>query len=108
MLVGWRPWGKVRERCAYCGLRFERGGPEYFSGSMLSNLFIAELLFAVGFVAALVVTWPNVPWDALTYGAAIGMALAPVIMYPVSKVLWLAMDVAIRPVTPEELVPPRR
>lgn len=73
---------------------------------MLSNLLIAEMLFAIGFLAVLALTWPDVPWDALTYGAAIGMALAPVVMYPVSRVLWLAMDVSIRPVTPEELVPP--
>jgi hypothetical protein len=31
------------------------------------------------------------------------MVLLPVLLYPFSKVLWLAGDTLIRPVTPEEL-----
>ena len=106
VLAAWRvgrPWGAVRERCAACGFRFERSDDRYFAGAMFANLVIAELLFAVGFAAALVLTWPDVPWDALTYGGAAGMLLVPLLCYPAAKVLWLAADVLVRPVTPGEL-----
>ncbi len=100
-----RTWGAVLERCSGCGFRFERSDDGYFSGSMLTNLAIAEGLFAIGFAAVVLITWPDVPWDALTYGAALGMLLSPILLYPVSKVLWLAFDVLLRPVHAGELSP---
>jgi uncharacterized protein (DUF983 family) len=106
VLAPWRvgrPWGAVRTRCEACRFRFERSDDRYFGGAMLVNLLIAELLFALGFVAAILLTWPDVPWDALTYGGAAGMLLVPLLFYPVSKVLWLTVDVLVRPVTSEEI-----
>jgi uncharacterized protein (DUF983 family) len=98
-------WASVRERCDHCGLRFHRGDPEYFSGAMFANLIVSEGFFVISFAAALFLTWPNVPWDALTYVGVAVMALLPVVMYPVSKVVWLAMDTLVRPVTDDELLP---
>lgn len=100
VMAGWRD---ARERCAACGLRFSRGDAEYYSaGVMLANIVIAEGIFAIGFVAVLIATWPNVPWDALTWGAVVLMLALPVVLYPFSKVLWLAGDVLIRPVTSDD------
>ena len=95
----------MRPRCASCGLRFERSDDGYFSGAMLCNLLIAELIFFVGFVAAILLTWPAVPWDALMYGGAVAMIALPVLLYPFSKALWLAVDVSVRPVLPSECAP---
>lgn len=106
VLARWRvglPWGAVRQRCDACGFRFERSDDGYFAAAMLINLISAELLFAFSFAAAILVTWPEVPWDALTYYAAAAMLLLPVLFYPVSKLLWLTIDVLVRPVTPAEL-----
>jgi uncharacterized protein (DUF983 family) len=106
VLARWRvglPWGAVRPNCPACGFRFERSDDRYFAGAMLVNLISAELLFAFGFVAAVMLTWPEVPWEGLTYGAAAAMLLLPLLFYPVSKVLWLTIDVMVRPVTPPEL-----
>ena len=100
-----RHWAAVRDRCESCALRFDRGDGDYFfSGARFSNLLIAELLFAVGFTWIFLATYPDVPWDALTYGGAAAMVLAPILLFPFSKVLWLALDIMIRPVTPDELV----
>ena len=97
-------WGTVRERCAACGLRFHRGDPEYYSaGAMFANLAVAEGVFVIGLGAVLFATWPDVPWTALTYGGAALMFVLPVLFYPVSKVVWLTLDVLIRPVTPDEV-----
>ena len=105
VLRGWRPgiWGSARERCSGCGLRFTRSDDRYFAGAMLCNLLAAELFFALSFVAAVLLTWPDVPWDGLTYAMAAAMVVGPVAFYPVSMVLWLTMDVLVRPVTPDEL-----
>ena len=98
-----RGWAGVRERCSGCGFRFERSSDNYFAGAMLTNIIIAELIFVVLLVGTLWATWPEVPWDLLQYGGAAAMVVLPIALYPFSKVTWLAADVLIRPVTPEEL-----
>jgi uncharacterized protein (DUF983 family) len=95
-------FGKVRERCAACGFRFERTDESYFSGAMFFGLLMGEGLFAVSLLIIVVASWPNVPWDALTFGAPIGMLLLLPILLPFSKVVWLAIDVLVRPVQPQE------
>ncbi len=93
-------WRDTRALCDACGLRFSRGDAEYYSaGALFANIVIAEGLFALGFVTTLLATWPDVPWDALTYVSMFLMIALPVLLYPFSKALWLAGDVIIRPVT---------
>jgi uncharacterized protein (DUF983 family) len=110
VLRGWDPqrWGSARERCSGCGFRFTRSDDRYFAGAMLPNLLMAELTFALVFVAVVLLTWPDVPWDGLTYGIATAMAVGPFALYPVSMVVWLTLDVLVRPVTPDELEPADR
>src|ERR1044071_10291637 len=70
-------WFKMRERCGNCGLPIERGERDYFIGSMMFNLAVAELVFAVMFVAILIGMWPNVPWDTLQWAGPLGAAVSP-------------------------------
>jgi len=98
-------WGKVNHRCATCHFRFERSSDSYFTGAMFFNLITAEFLFAVMFTTAIILSWPNINWDVITYGAAGGMAIMPIALYPFSKVLYLTVDVFMRPVRPEECDP---
>jgi uncharacterized protein (DUF983 family) len=95
-------FGAVRPRCAGCGLRFERTDDSYFSGAMTFGFLLGGFIFAFTFLIILVTTWPNPPWDALQY-APVGMALLMALVVPVSRVLWLTVDVLMRPVVPEEL-----
>ncbi|HSQ32593.1 MAG TPA: DUF983 domain-containing protein [Gemmatimonadaceae bacterium] len=98
-----RHWLKLRERCPKCGLRLERGEHDYFSGSVLFNFIFSELLFAFVFVVYLIVKHGDVDWDTLQF-VLIGMVgLAPIALYAISKLLWLAFDLMLRPVTSEEL-----
>ena len=96
----------MNAKCSHCGFRFTRSNDSYFSGAMLANLAVAEGLFAVVFGVSLIVSWPNVPWDTLTWAMPLGIALAPALLLPFAKVAWLTFDVAFRPVTPEEIVAP--
>jgi len=98
-----RGWGSVNERCSLCNFKFARSGPEYFTGAMFCNFLIAEFLFASCFATAVVVTWPDVPWDAMTYIAVAGAVIVPTLLYPFSKVAWLTVDTLVRPVMLEEM-----
>jgi uncharacterized protein (DUF983 family) len=93
----------VRLKCSGCGLRFERSRHNYFSGAMFFGLLIGETLFVTALVTTIIVTWPSVPWDAITYVAPIGMIVVMLLLLPISKVVWLGVDVLVRPVTAAEL-----
>ena len=98
-----RGWFRTQVRCGSCGIRVERGEHDYFMGSMLLNFSLTGLLLLVGVAVFLVVQWPDVDWDWLEWGAPVAMIALPVILFPFTKLLWLAIDIAMRPVTAEEL-----
>jgi uncharacterized protein (DUF983 family) len=89
-------WFSMRPSCPVCGLVTE---PEegYFLGAIMLNLVVAELLFAAGLAAVILSTWPNPPWTALWIGSMVGIVVVPVVLYPFSKTLWLAVDLTFRP-----------
>jgi uncharacterized protein (DUF983 family) len=93
----------VRERCSSCGFRFCRSDDDYFSGAMFFGILIGETLAVLGIAGAIFLTWPNVPWDGLTYGAPLVMLVVMVLLFPMSRVVWLGVDVLVRPVQASEL-----
>lgn len=99
-------WWRLRERCGACDRLLERGERDYFVGGMMFNLALAEGLFTVGFVTWLVTSWPRVNWTALQVAAPLGMLVSPIVLYPVSKLLWLAFDLMLRPDRHPQPVPP--
>jgi uncharacterized protein (DUF983 family) len=72
-------WFRMRERCPRCGLLLNRGEEGYQVGASMFNIIAAELVFAALFLAILVATWPDPPWDALLYGGMVLMIVAPVV-----------------------------
>ena len=96
-------WFRLEERCPKCGLHLERGEHDHFLGAMMFNIVVAEAVFVIGFVVILLATWPSPPWTLLEYGGVIAMILAPIVLYPLSRTIWLAFDLALRPPTPDEL-----
>jgi uncharacterized protein (DUF983 family) len=98
-------WFGLRPACPRCGLRLDRGEPDYFLGAIVFNMAFAEGVFALGLIGVLLWTYPSPPWDALYYGGIAGMILAPIFFYPFSKLCWLAFDLAFRPPRPEDFEP---
>jgi uncharacterized protein (DUF983 family) len=96
-------WFRMREHCSTCGLRLERGEEDFFLGSMMFNLILSEGLFALVLIAWIISVWPNVPWDLLQYVVVAAMVVAPFVFLPFSRLIWLASDILIRPVTDEEM-----
>ena len=70
------------------------------------NIALAEGVFVIMLIVTLATTWPRVPWTLLQYGAPAAMVLAPILLYPFSKLVWLAFDLMLRPVVPNDFSPP--
>lgn len=93
-----KDWFHLRERCPTCGIALERGEEsDYYTGGMLLNIALCFVIFAVGFGGILILTYPRVPWNVLQYGLVAAMILLPIVLYPVSRLEWLAVDLAVRP-----------
>jgi uncharacterized protein (DUF983 family) len=93
-----KSWFRLQNRCATCGIRLERGETDdYFLGGMFFNILLAELLFALVLLIVLIAMWPDVPWAGVEYSLIIAMIAAPILLYPVSRLMWLALDLLLRP-----------
>ena len=91
-------WFTLKPRCTRCGIRLDRGeADDYFLGGMFFNIVLAEILFAIVLLVVVITMWPNVPWDGVEYSLIIAMVAAPIVLYPVSRLMWLALDLLLRP-----------
>jgi hypothetical protein len=89
----------MRRTCPDCHLILDRGEHDYFLGGYTVNFVVAELLIVVAGGLFIVFTWPEVPWELLTWSLVFLMIIAPVLFYPLSKTFWLATDLILRPLT---------
>ena len=90
-------WFELAEECPRCGLDTDRGEEGHFLGAMLLSLVAVELVVAALGALTIVVAWPAVPWNAITIGGVILAVGMPVGLYPFSRLLWLGVDLHIRP-----------
>jgi uncharacterized protein (DUF983 family) len=88
--------------CPSCGLRLDRGERDFFIGAYTINLIVAELMVFFGGILVLLRTWPDVPWTALMWGLAALMVAGPILLYPLSRQVWLAFDLIFRPAEPSD------
>ena len=98
-----RRWVIMRRSCPDCHLLLDRGEQDYFLGGYVINFVTAELLVVLGGLAAIVLTWPDVPWDGVLWGLLLLMVPLPLLFFPFSRTLWLALDLSFRPVTLSDL-----
>ncbi|HEX5614926.1 MAG TPA: DUF983 domain-containing protein [Acidimicrobiia bacterium] len=77
--------------CPRCGLHFERESG-YWAGALAINIILVGGLFAVTFVVALVLTVPEVPVGPLLAILVPIMVVGPIVAYPFSKTIWVAID----------------
>jgi uncharacterized protein (DUF983 family) len=91
-------WFRLREQCPSCALPLERGEQhDYWIGGMMFNIVLSEMLAVLVVGAAILVTWPDVAWTAVRVGAIVLMVAAPFLLFPMSRVMWLAFDLIFRP-----------
>ncbi len=91
-------WLRMRHACPGCHLVLDRREPDYFMGGFVLNFIAAELFVAAGGFVAVLATWPAVPWTAIEIGLVAFAVPLPILTYPFAKTLWLAIDLAFRPV----------
>lgn len=92
-----RRWLFLQPRCPRCALKTDRGNRDHFVGAYLVNLIIAELLFAGALVIWMISVWPDVPWGRIEYVLVGAMLLAPAVLYPFTRTVWLAADLIFDP-----------
>lgn len=95
-------WFTMREHCPSCGLRFERE-PGYWVGAVIVNTTIIFGTFLVVFGGMVAVTWPDVSWPAVLATTASANVTIPIIFYPMSKTVWLALELSWHPLEPNEI-----
>jgi hypothetical protein len=92
----------MKEDCSQCGIHFERE-EGYWVGALIINTTVTFGTFLLIFVSGILVTWPDVPWTAVGAVTIIANGVIPVAFYPVSKTLWVALELGWHPLEPAEV-----
>ena len=98
-------WFRMKERCPSCGYQFERE-EGFFLGAYVMNLAMAQgLVMLLAVVPAIIIlnADPDAGLELVILGGLIGAVVAPIVFYPFSKTLWVAVELTLRPV--DELEP---
>ena len=87
----------MRDRCPSCGLRLDRGEHDFWAGAWMLNIVGVETAFVILLAAGVFAVWPDVPWHAVTWVGVAGMIALPLLLFPTSRTLWLAVDLSFQP-----------
>jgi uncharacterized protein (DUF983 family) len=106
-----RRWFEMTPRCGGCDIMLDRGENDFFIGAYLVNLIVAELIAAVFIALAVIALWPDVSWTWMTRVGIALMIASPLFFFPISRMVWLAIDLTFQPATAKDfgarLTPPR-
>jgi len=84
-------WFRMVSDCPNCHFHFERE-PGYWVGAVAINTAVIGFLFAIVLVVFSALTVPDIPWVKLLLLELPLMAFGPILFYPYSKTLWVAID----------------
>ncbi len=84
-------WFDIVDHCPRCRLHFERE-EGYWVGALAINIAVTSLVFALVFVVGLALTIPDVPVAELLAVLVPLMIVVPIVDYPFSKTVWMAVD----------------
>lgn len=97
-----RRWMVMVDRCPRCALRFERVEGHWIGAIGINTMVsFAALLVVVAVGTALTV--PSVPLVPMLAVAMTTALIFPLAFQPVSRTLWTAIDLAVRPLEPDDL-----
>ena len=83
-------------------LRFERE-EGYWVGAVIINTTVTFATFVLVFGWLVAMTWPDVPWGVVMGITVTANAAIPIVFYPLSKTVWLALEMSWHPLELEEL-----
>jgi uncharacterized protein (DUF983 family) len=97
-----RHWFTMVERCPRCGMKFERE-EGFFLGAYVVN-FGAMMVAIAAFIAiGMAVSLPDPNAGKLALGGVAVGILVPILFYPISKTVWSAVDLLMKPLEPKEV-----
>lgn len=95
-------WLSMVERCPSCGHKFERMDG-YWVGSMILSFAITAGAFLTIFLAGIALWWPDPPYTALLVISLVVSGLTPLLAFPWSRTLFVAVELAVHPLEPHEV-----
>ena len=95
-------WFARRERCAGCGLRWERNYEGFMLGAMAISFITTGGSLLVTMLIGVVSTYPDVPLVPVLGSTVAVTLVVGVFGYPISYTLWQAIDLYLRPVTEDD------
>lgn len=97
-----RRWFTMVPMCPGCSLPFDRE-PGWVLGAMTINTAWTFVAILVTMLAGFVLTYPDIDafWVSVAAGAA--AVITPVVGYPFSKTVWIAIDLALVPDRVEQI-----
>ncbi len=97
-----RYWVKMNETCHRCGLTFERIEGHWI-GAIGINTIVSFGILLLSLTVSFVVTIPDIPVVPLVIWHVLLAMLVPIIFFPISRTLWTAVDIAMRPLEAHEV-----
>jgi len=97
-----RGWFRRHDRCRTCGIRWRR--EEGFElGAVTMNTVVTSVTLVLAMAISLVITVPDVPVRTLVLVLGIVAVVMPIIVYPFTYTLWLAVELTVNPPDKAEL-----
>ena len=93
-----RTFYSLKERCPICEYTFERE-EGYWVAAIIINIAVIEAIFFALFIGILVVTLPDINWQAMLVAGLVTNGIFPFLFFPQSKTLWMAIDLYFHPAT---------
>lgn len=97
-------FGRMREQCLECSLRFERIEGHSMGYIGINTIVTFGITFFVVLIGA-IATVPDVPAWPLAIAAMASAGLIPLLFLRSAHTLWTAMDLIMRPLRPGEIDP---
>jgi uncharacterized protein (DUF983 family) len=99
-------WFTMRERCPRCDFPLDRVEGHWLGSLGVNTIVSFGVLFAT-VVAGVVIFYPDIPVLGLMVAVVVVGLVVPLLFFPFSRTIWSAIDLAMRPVEPDDDVDPR-
>ncbi len=101
-------WFRKQDTCRTCGISYRRGYEGFELGALAISAVLVLGLLVAAMTVGIVLTLPDVNVPVLLIILGVCAVVLPVLLYPISWTVWQAVDLAMRPPTPEDDAPPPR
>ena len=96
-------WFRQGSRCVGCGIRRTRNVEGHELGSLTVGLVVNIGLISVALGLAIALTVPDVPVLTLYVVLAVTALIVPIVTWPLTHTVWMAIDLRSRPLDSDEL-----